>query len=322
MAGNVYTWSTTAATNASADSDINFAEGQTPGSVNDSARGLMAGVAGILKDNNASITTGGSANAYTATSNIAIAALATGLKLILKANFSNTGACTLNLTPSGGAAFGAKAIRVVDSGADRALLDGEIQNNGIYLFNYDAAANSAAGAWILLNPSRPGPKLLSTGTFSAVSTLDFVLTTYTSFRALQFLLTNVTSSATNTIQARTSTNGGSTYDSGAGNYSWAQAFVSSSTGAGSSNSNSDTSIQVCYGSTTAGDNLELLVTLYNQAGTANFTGLNAVSVTRYTGITFINNNAGNRLSSADVDAIRFLPSTGTFSGSYAVYGIQ
>src|SRR5215475_10173461 len=111
MAGNIYTWSTTAATNASTDADINWAEGQAPASVNDSARGTMAGVAGFVKDNNATISTTGSSNAYAATSSNTIAALATGLIFKFKANFTNTGAATLNLTPQGGSAFGAKSIR-------------------------------------------------------------------------------------------------------------------------------------------------------------------------------------------------------------------
>jgi hypothetical protein len=42
---SIYDWSTTASTNGSADATINFAEGQTPSSVNDSARALMARIA-------------------------------------------------------------------------------------------------------------------------------------------------------------------------------------------------------------------------------------------------------------------------------------
>lgn len=153
MAGNIYTWSTTAATNATADADINWAEGQAPGSVNDSARGVMAGVAGFVKDNNGTIATTGSANAYAATSSNTIAALATGLRFRFKANFSNTGSCTLNLTPQGGAAFGAKAIKVITASGEADPKAGMIIINGHYQFCYDAAANSAAGAWLLLNPS-------------------------------------------------------------------------------------------------------------------------------------------------------------------------
>lgn len=175
MAGNIYTWSTTAATNATVDGDINFAEGQSPGSLNDSARALMAGAAGFVLDNNATITTSGSSNAYAATSSNTIAALATGLRFRFKFNFTNpAGGCTLNLTPAGGSAFGAKAIRVVNSsGADVDPYAGAIQNNGIYDLNYDAAANSAAGAFILLNPNPQALfTLLNTLTAATSSTLD------------------------------------------------------------------------------------------------------------------------------------------------------
>src|SRR5712691_293448 len=65
----LYTWSKTASNNATADSTINWAEGQSPSSVNDSARATMAAVAKFRDDNNGSITTGGTGTAYTATSN-------------------------------------------------------------------------------------------------------------------------------------------------------------------------------------------------------------------------------------------------------------
>lgn len=60
-------WSTTAASNANADPGINFAEGQAPSSVNDSARGLMQSVANWRNDLQG-ITTGGTSTAYTASS--------------------------------------------------------------------------------------------------------------------------------------------------------------------------------------------------------------------------------------------------------------
>ena len=41
-----YLWSRTAASNSTADSNVNWAEGQAPSSVNDSARAMMASLAG------------------------------------------------------------------------------------------------------------------------------------------------------------------------------------------------------------------------------------------------------------------------------------
>ncbi len=171
MAGNPYLWSPTAATNSAADADINWVEGQLPSTVNDSARAMMAGVAGWLKDTNATLTTGGSANAQTVTSNVNYAALATGLRLVLKAGFSNTtAACTLTVTPSGGGAFGAKAIKVFTASGESDPGINSIRLNGHYLVEYDTAANAAAGAWILLNPSSPIPGGTVVRTFTASST--------------------------------------------------------------------------------------------------------------------------------------------------------
>ena len=65
----LYTWSKTAANNATADSTINWAEGQAPSSVNDSARATMAAIAKFRDDTNGSIATGGASTAYTVTSN-------------------------------------------------------------------------------------------------------------------------------------------------------------------------------------------------------------------------------------------------------------
>ncbi len=62
-------WSTTAATNATADSSVNWAEGQAPSSVNDSARALMASAKKTYADFAGTLTTGGSSTAYTLTTN-------------------------------------------------------------------------------------------------------------------------------------------------------------------------------------------------------------------------------------------------------------
>lgn len=173
MAGNIFGWSQTAAANSNSDSTINWAEGQNPSTVNDSARAEMAVHAGFLADNNATTTFGGTATAYTFASALTPPALATGLRLRAKANATNPGAATLTVTPSGAAAFTAKAIRVVNQGGiDTDPWAGAIQNNGIYEFNYDAAANAAAGAWILLNPSAPGNVLLNTLTASSSASLS------------------------------------------------------------------------------------------------------------------------------------------------------
>jgi hypothetical protein len=69
MATGVQTWSKTAASNATADSNVNWAEGQAPSSVNDSARGEMASVAKWRDDISGTVTTSGFSTAYTMATN-------------------------------------------------------------------------------------------------------------------------------------------------------------------------------------------------------------------------------------------------------------
>jgi hypothetical protein len=61
-------WSRTAGTNATADGSINWAEGQSPSSVNDSARAMMAAAAKYRDDIAGAIITGGTSTAYTVAS--------------------------------------------------------------------------------------------------------------------------------------------------------------------------------------------------------------------------------------------------------------
>jgi len=63
-----WSWSKTAASNATADATINWAEGQSPSSVNDSARAMMARTAEWRDDVSGVIATAGTPTAYTAAS--------------------------------------------------------------------------------------------------------------------------------------------------------------------------------------------------------------------------------------------------------------
>lgn len=65
----LWQWSKTAGTNATADPSINWAEGMSPSSVNDSARAMMARMAEYRDDISGLLTTGGTSTAYTVTTN-------------------------------------------------------------------------------------------------------------------------------------------------------------------------------------------------------------------------------------------------------------
>lgn len=99
MASGVKSWSTTAATNASADSTINWAEGQAPSTVNDSARAMMAAIAAwfALTDQGtvSNGTVGGSAAAITLTCSPTVDARVAGQRYAFKLGSAITGATTL-----------------------------------------------------------------------------------------------------------------------------------------------------------------------------------------------------------------------------------
>jgi len=127
----LYGWSTTAASNATADATINFAENQAPSTVNDSARALMARLAAWVDTLGGAATYGGSSNAYTATSpsGHAVASYAAGVLYMLAANHTNSGAATFNVD-----GLGAKSIKTADGGD---VLSGDIVSGGRYLLVYD-----------------------------------------------------------------------------------------------------------------------------------------------------------------------------------------
>ena len=158
MAENPFFWSITASSNDTADPAVAWPEGMLPGAVNNSARALMAGVARLIGDLNGTVATTGSSNTYNITSNCAHSTYTNGILISGRANFTNTGAATLNLN-----SYGAKSIRVFGPSGEVAAAAGQIQASGIYQFRYDSAANSAAGAFILLNPSPDPTTQISTG---------------------------------------------------------------------------------------------------------------------------------------------------------------
>lgn len=148
----VAAWSKTAADNNDADASINWSEGQTPGSVNNSARSMMAAIAKWRDDQAGALTLAGSVNAYTLTTNQGIDALADGIRIHFVPNLTNTDAATINVDT-----LGAKKLRKFVGLVEAALTAGDLVKDGHYVAQYDASADSATGAWIVLNPTPDPP---------------------------------------------------------------------------------------------------------------------------------------------------------------------
>jgi len=117
-----------------ASNTTRFPEGQAPSTLNNGARALEGMIARFHKDMNGSVAVAGT-DTYTATINAdSGAALYDGLLFCGDFANANTGAATINLTPHGGSALGAKAIK---KHGDQALVAGDIDAAAKVLMVYD-----------------------------------------------------------------------------------------------------------------------------------------------------------------------------------------
>lgn len=112
----MWNWSTTAASNATADPSINWSEGMSPSSVNDSARAMMAVLASWRNDVSAITSTTGSSTVYALTSNqggFVANAAHDGFMIGFVPNVTNgAGGVTINVD-----GVGAKPLRAVTATA-------------------------------------------------------------------------------------------------------------------------------------------------------------------------------------------------------------
>lgn len=130
---SLYKWSQTAANNAMADTSVNWQEGQSPSSVNDSARAMMAAIARHRDDITGAIVTGGTATAYNVLSYEAFDTLVrlNGQIIAFTPHTTNNAVVTLNVD-----ALGAKPLR---SAPGVELLAGTLIQGTPYLALYNNA---------------------------------------------------------------------------------------------------------------------------------------------------------------------------------------
>lgn len=147
MGASVYDFSTTPASNTTIDSISQAENVMRPPAVNNAFRALDAIIARFVDDLGGVNTVGGTGDAITVTLASGITAYATGQIFRFKASAANTTNVTLNVN-----SIGAKAVRKISGGTDVALIANDLLPGVMYEVIYDTAANSAAGAWIVVNP--------------------------------------------------------------------------------------------------------------------------------------------------------------------------
>src|ERR1700732_5458404 len=134
-----YNWSQISNNNATADQTINWAEGQAPSSINDSARAMMAATARYRDDVAGAIVTSGTSTAYAVSTFQAFDTLAhlNGQMIAFTPHATNGATVTLNVD-----ALGARPLRT-SPGVE--LLAGVLIHGTPYLATY----NNSDGAFYL-----------------------------------------------------------------------------------------------------------------------------------------------------------------------------
>ena len=297
---------------------------------------------------NSVYTTAGTTTTYT----IAVTgftAYATGNRFWVRANATNTGASTINVE-----SVGEKDIKKYDSaGSIQALAADDFAVGSEYLLHYDGtqfviiseryarAADSIweAGTSIIqygVSPanvkaaitaiSTSGLVLLTSTDLSGEATADFTEFDSTKYDNYVFKLANVIPSNVGELfRIRTSTDGGSTYDSGASDYKYGISSVGETGTVSGSGSSGASYVQLNFGGigSGAGEDGYTGTVEFNSPHLAKSTYMTAIGIYEVTGGALITPRAGGyRVSSADVDAVRFLFSTGNLeSGTITMYGV-
>ena len=201
--------------------------------------------------------------------------------------------------------------------ADGTITNSELQYINTLASNAQTQISAAGGAWTFI----------SSQTASTSATIDFTADITSSYSTYMFTLTDVVPETDDVnFWMRTSTDAGSTWDSSAGNYSYANMAKQDTNQDHGGSSDSATQIvilsqAVANGSDTNEESSSVIY-MHNPSGTT-YTKFTQHSVTTESaGELTIVSGAGRRLSAADVTGVRFLAASGNIeSGTFKLYGL-
>jgi hypothetical protein len=140
----IFDWDVTAGNNNNAPPN-GFPEGQTPASLNNSSREVMAVIARYYEVFSGGLVTTGSSGSYVLSVNQVITSYSTGLFFSFTANHDNPGAALLNVN-----GVGSVAVTTPD-GSD--LLPGVIRSGGVYSVTYTGTTFILHAANVNLPPN-------------------------------------------------------------------------------------------------------------------------------------------------------------------------
>lgn len=162
-------------------------------------------------------------------------------------------------------------------------------------------------------------ELISTATASAASTVDFTGLS-NSYSEYILVSRDFVSSASDAMYIRTSTNNGTSYDSGASNYGWT-ALVVNTAGTVSGNTGAGSGLIVGY--TQASPDINYFRAIIVNAGVATKPMIDTTLVFNVGGAYgYQTRTVGWRAANAAINAFRLYMASGTISGTFYLYGVR
>jgi hypothetical protein len=203
--------------------------------------------------------------------------------------------------------------------------DGDTSDNAIRLQTGGTTDN------LQINGFPIGAHRLTSGAPSGVASTSIVLSSYTQYRTILIHFSFLPATDATVLQTRFSTNAGSSYDSGATDYSHVQyGLHDGSTTMVTAISAGDTKIDLNRNAANtlvgngSGEGISGVLALYDRTDTAKWSRIWAqISAigSNATPQLFHNCVAGARRTAQDTDAIQFFFSSGNLSGVYHVFGL-
>ena len=209
------------------------------------------------------------------------------------------------------------------SGADTTVVTGTAGTSGNAAI-WNADGDVVDGGVV---PSAGALVFIESQDASSSATLDFTGFDATKYDSYVFVGSNITpATGTPLFAVRTSTDGGSSYDSGASDYFYAATRLDAATANGGTETiftdNAGAEIFLFNNLSNAGDGASFTLNLMGpHLAKTTFLSWDGISEE---GSSFeFTRGAGGRIASADVDAIRFLMSSGNIaSGTITMYGLR
>lgn len=214
--------------------------------------------------------------------------------------------------PEGGTGISSYASGdIIYSSATDVLSKLNVGSNGNVL-----KLSSGVPVWGSAVVSGSGWDFISSATASSSANLNFSSGIDSTYSAYAFIINNIMPSSEDSFSLRTSTNGGSTYDSGASHYAWNSATFFD---------DNDNRIKISESggavSSTTGRGVNGILILYNPSSTYSTVTFHN-SYIGSTGIFWRTDGTGRRKSSNDVNAVRFFMQSGNIaSGTIYMYGM-